>query len=240
MVGAGEADGEGDDDEPHAGAVEHGVGDAGGEALTTARAEHGDEEQRHRAAQRGDGVGNPVDEHRADAARASAGIDVRRGEARPVAGEHGDAEHDEHRADHDGGVLGVAEQPRVDRLGDHPDDEEHHDEPRGDRRPDDERTAHRGTLVAGLLRRLDAEEVQQVRRQQHEAARVDRGDHAAEERQAEDVGVDGGDHVSVSAICVRRSPSESGPVSATISPSALTNSVTGYWTTPRASPSAPS
>ena len=31
LVGAGQADGEGDDDEPHPGAVEHGVGDAGGE-----------------------------------------------------------------------------------------------------------------------------------------------------------------------------------------------------------------
>ena len=211
LVGSGEAHRQGDHDESHPRAIEHGIGHPGGEPLTPTRAEHRRDEQGHRAAQRRHRVGDAVDEHRPDAAGAPSGVEVRGGEAWPVASEHGDAEPDECRSDDQRGVLGVAQQPGVDRLGDDPDDEEHGDEAGRHRRADDQRPTYRSPLVRGLFGGLDAEEEQQVGRQQYEPARVDRRHHAAQEGQSENVGVDRRDHASNSATCWRSSASLSGP-----------------------------
>ena len=137
---------------------------------------------------------------------------MRRREPRSVAGKHRDAKDHEGDTDDHRGVLGVAQQPRVDRLGDDADDEEDGDETGGHRRADDQGAAHGGSLVARLLGGLHAEEEHQVRRQEDEPARVDRRHHATQEGQPEDVGVDRrGDHASNSSTWWRRSDSLSAP-----------------------------
>ena len=77
--------------------------------------------------------------------------------------------------------LGVLDEPVRRQLGDGADDHEDGHEPGRHGQADLEGAQHRGALGAGA-QVLHAEEVHEVRRQQHEAARVDRGEQAGGER----------------------------------------------------------
>lgn len=178
----------------------------------------------------GDRVGDSVDEHGAQGA-----VLLRRGDARGEdrhlePEQHGDPEDDEGDADDRRCVLGVVQQALRPVLGGCADGEEDTEEPGRDHAPHQEGPADRRP---GLAAGGDPEEVHEVRGQQHEPARVDRGNQATDEAQ-------GQVHNSSSSMRAVSCASSSWPVWSTMVPSAVTNRVTGKAATPAAVTNSPS
>ena len=149
-------------------------------------AEHGQDERPDRAAERGDGVGDPEDEHRPRRPGPSAPVQLRRREGQRAPEQEGDAEADEQEADDDAQVaddVGHAVAAGADHEAEHGED--------GEEAGRHRRADQQGPAEAGLGRlvdrgvALDPQEVREVGREHGEPARVDRGDDARQEGQGE-------------------------------------------------------
>ena len=190
--------------------------------------EDGAGERGQRAADRRDGVRDAEEEHRTHRGVTPSGLHAG-GEDREVEAEQGrDPQHHEEQPDDDRqpGRRRVAD-PGEPPSGHEADRQEDEEEPRRHGGADEERPAQARPL-AGRNATLDAEEVEEVGRQHHEAAGVDGGEHAGAEREGEVPVEREHQTASLSAISARSSSAVSAPwCSSTMRPEPSTNNVVG-------------
>ena len=213
----------------------------GGDQAVIAGGEERWQEKPDRATERGDGIGDAVDEHRPNTTRTSPAIESGTRDRQSIPTEHRDSERHKTDSDHDGRVLRVALDPRREVVSHQADEDEHRHEPSGQRRAHDERatdTGPTGSEVSGRRRHIGAKEEHQVGRQQHEPARIHRRHKTSEKRQTHADLVDG-----IEKYRARRSRSSAAsntPSRPTTRPSASTKTVRGNATVSRASVNRPS
>ncbi len=229
-AGEGERDRERGEHQPHPEPVDDDREHAAGDAVVGQGGEDAGGEEGQRAPDRGDGVGDAVEEHRHHRPVVATDLDAGHDQARAEPEQPGDAEHHEQHSDDEAEPAGLVGEPGDPRLEEHPDHEEDDEEAGAHRRPDGQGAGDAGPLRAGTGT-LDAEEEHQVGRQQDETARVDRRQHAEQEVvpevafQAEQPGAH---QPSSSAIVVRRVSAVIAPwCSEAMCPSAVTKSVAG-------------
>jgi hypothetical protein len=130
-----------------------------------------------------DGVSDAENEHARGRAVPLSDVEFGCGVRKSPAGEHGGAHDEERDSDEQGHVLGVLIDVVGEETRDRTDDEKHAHETGRERGAHGQRATNTGPLRARSTG--DSEEVHEIRREQHEAARVHGGQQSTAEAEPE-------------------------------------------------------